>query len=116
MRKSANYAAAIIALLVAAAPAAMAQDAVEAIYLSYHRAIRLVALCDDRKFDQAEHSAMARVIDERVERGIDGGRRLMLIEQAKTEARELMDRKGCDSAEGIEVRALFERDLATALE
>ncbi len=101
--------------LLLAAPARADDAAVEATYSSYHRAIVAAEKCDKMSFDQAAHEKMAGVIDEKIHYAIGAGRRLTLIEQAKSEMRNLIDDKGCGEASVQDSLALFHSDLEPAL-
>jgi hypothetical protein len=96
-------------------PGARADDTTEATYSSYHRAIRAYELCNDRRFDQAEHEKLSIYIDQKTDDSISVGRRLTLIERSKSEIRDLIDRKGCGSGEVQEALALFSSELQPAL-
>lgn len=103
------------AITVVLSPSPRAGDASEATYTEYHRAIRTHELCRDREFDQAEHEKMSIYIDRKISDSISVGRRLSLIQQAKREARDLVDKQGCDSEEAQELLSLFSRELQPAL-
>ena len=98
-----------------AAGAARADEAQETMYKDYHGAIEAAKLCEDRSFDQPAHGKMARVIDEKINYGIGAGRRLTLIEQAKSEVYKLVWNKGCASAPVGRLLALFHAELEPAL-
>ena len=98
-----------------AAGAARADEAQETAYKDYHGAIHAVVLCDERKFDQPAHARMARVIDEKINYGIGAGRRLTLIEQAKSDVYKLVWNKGCASEPVGRLLALFHAELEPAL-
>jgi hypothetical protein len=110
------------ALVVAVAGAALspsrdgtAQDAAEAAYLRYQRAIHAAAVCRHRDFSVPDDARMARYIDDKVNHAIASGKRLTLIEQAQLEIDQLVERKGCQSAEAGEIMAVFDTELAPLL-
>jgi hypothetical protein len=90
--------------------------AVEATYSGYHRAIRAAELCEERTFDEPAHAKMATVIDGRINGAIGAGRRLTLIEQAKSEMGKVVEAKGCGDTSVQEALALFHGDLEPALQ
>lgn len=102
--------------LLLAAPVQADDAAVEATYSNYHRAIVAAEKCEKMEFDQAAHEKMAGVVDEKIHHAIGAGRRLTLIEQAKSEMRDLIDDKGCAEASVQESLALFHGDLEPALQ
>lgn len=104
-----------LVVALAAAPAAADDMADEATYSTYHRAIRAAELCEDRVFDQDDHAKMAQVIDEKIHYALGAGKRLTLIERAKSETRDLIDKRGCGDPAVQESLAVFSADLAPAL-
>ena len=109
----AGLAAATLALAVPV----QAQDATaETAYSAYHRAIRAAELCEGRSFDQDAHNKMGLVIDEKVHHELGAGKRLTLIEQAKSEMGESVDRYGCNDSTVQESLALFHNELEPALQ
>ena len=108
---------AAMVLTVGLAWPATADEAAEASYVGYHHAIRAAVLClrDDVAFDQAEHSRMGAVIDADVGFGVGAGRRLTLIEKAKAEMRDMVQKWGCDSDKLAPHLALFHEKLEPAL-
>jgi hypothetical protein len=105
--------AALVALT--AAPVMADEMADEASYSAYHRAIHAAELCEDRAFDQDDHAKMAQVIDEKIHYALGAGKRLTLIERAKSESGKLIDDEGCGAPAVQESLALFHADLAPAL-
>lgn len=105
---------ALVATL-AIAPAAADDMADEATYSTYHRAIRAAELCDNRVFDQDDHAKMAQVIDEKIHYALGAGKRLTLIERAKSETRDLIDDEGCGDPAVQQSLSVFRSDLAPAL-
>ena len=95
--------------------AARAADSeVERVYMNYHGAIEAAKLCRDMTFDQAAHSKMAAVINQRIS-GPIGGERQMLLAQAKDDMRGLVGAQSCNDSQVQEALALFDSDLAPAL-
>ena len=112
--------AALAAILLAAAVgnggAPLADDSeAEATYSRYHRAIEAAKVCRKLTFDQDAHSRMAGVIHARIEHKI-GAKRLRLLTAAQREARGMVKAQGCEGAEVAELLALFDSELAPALE
>ena len=108
--------AAALAVPALTAPAWADDAAVEATYGGYHRAIRAAELCEDRAFDQDAQAKMAGVIDEKIHHAIGAGRRLVLIDEAKSEVDKLVADKDCTEASVQEALALFHGDLEPALQ
>jgi hypothetical protein len=115
MLRRAAYIVALVGFIAVLSPGSRADEASEEIYSNYHRAIRAYELCNDRSFDQAEHEKMSIYIDQKIHDSLSVGRRLTLIEQAKAEARDLVDRYGCDSERVQELLTLFSRELQPTL-
>lgn len=90
---------------------AAAQDQV-AIYSQYHQAIRAVELCRETTTDAASWRKLSTYIDKKINYEIPAGERLTLIEAAKTDARELVWNKGCDSEEVRSLISLYDTELA----
>ncbi len=97
--------------------AAQAEDPVEATYLAYHRAIRAGVYCanDGKEFDQPQQARLAGVIDQKVDFKIGTGRRLTLIEQAKSEMRDLHAKHGCTGEPMRPHLDLYRAELEPAL-
>jgi len=98
-----------------AAGAARADTNHEIAYKDYYSAIHSVVLCDERKFDQPAHAKMAQVIDQKINFDIGAGRRLTLIEQAKSDVYELIWKKGCTSEPVGRLLGVFHTELEPAL-
>jgi hypothetical protein len=98
-----------------AMPAGAQDDAAKDTYLRYHQAIAITEKCEEREFNQAEHSNMAAYIDQQVKNQLGAGERLHLIEQAKSNAYELVTKWGCDSDKVSEFRTLFQEELLPVL-
>jgi hypothetical protein len=96
---------------------ARADEAAEATYVGYHQSIRAAVLClrDGVEFDQPEQSRMGAVIDADVGFGVGSGRRLTLIEKAKSEMRDMVQKWGCKSDKLAPHLALFHEKLEPAL-
>ena len=99
-----------------AIPGAFAQDESEeeAIYSRYHKAMEVAKQCRKLTYDQDDHTAMATVINEKINNAI-GAKRLRLLTAAQREGRALVDDKGCDSPEAQDLLDLFDRDLDPVL-
>jgi len=108
--------AAALAVPALTSPASADDAADEATYSGYHRAIRAAELCEERNFDQDAHAKMAGVIDEKIHYAIGAGRRLILIEQAKSEMGKVVEDKGCADTSVQDALALFHGDLEPALQ
>jgi len=90
-----------------------------ATYTKYHEAIRVAEICrqDNRNqgltaYDLSSWSKMARYIDMKVNNAIGAGERLTLIEQAKSDAWTLVEKKGCDSEDATALLAIYDNELA----
>jgi hypothetical protein len=84
-------------------------------YLRYHQAIAVIEKCEEKEFNQTEHSHMATYIDQQIKNQLNAGERLHLIEQAKSNAYELVTKWGCDSDKVVEYRTIFEQELLPVL-
>jgi hypothetical protein len=91
--------------------AASAED-MTALYSQYHQAIAASMLCRDVSLDQAAWGRVSTYIDAKVNYEIRTGERLSLIEAAKSDARELVEDKGCESEDVGVLLALYEAELA----
>ena len=91
-------AAALAASFAGSAGAAMAQDAA-AKWTQLQQGARLSAICRGTPLDSDREAwrAIGPKLDAAVGHEIGGGERLTLIETAKTDARVLVEKKGCDS-------------------
>lgn len=88
-------------------------------YVRYHEAIRVAEICrkDNRnlgitKYDPASWSKMASYIDKKINNALGAGERLTLIEQAKSDAWKLVERKGCSSEEAMALLSVYDKELA----
>jgi len=106
---------ALSAIAALALPAAAQDQATKDTYLRYHQAIAVTAKCEEKVFNDVEQSHMATYIDQHVNNQIGAGERLHLIEQAKSNAYELVTKWGCDSDKVGEYRTLFEQELLPVL-
>ncbi len=97
---------------------ALADEAAEATYVGYHQAIRAAVHClrDNTEFNQPEQTKMGAVIDADVGFGVGAGRRLTLIEKAKSEMRDMVQKWGCKSDKLAPHLALFHEKLEPALQ
>jgi CelD/BcsL family acetyltransferase involved in cellulose biosynthesis len=75
---------------------ALAQDSA-AKWTQLQEAVRLAEICKGVTHDAAAWRTLGPKIDAAVNHEIGGGERLTLIETAKTDARVLAQKKGCDS-------------------
>jgi hypothetical protein len=89
-------AAALAAGVAGSAGAALAQDSA-ARWTQLQEAVRLAEICRGVVHDRETWRTLGTKIDMAVNHEIGGGERLMLIESAKTDARVLATKKGCDS-------------------
>jgi hypothetical protein len=89
-------AAALAAGVAGVTGAAVAQDSA-AKYTQLQEAVRLAEICKGVTHDAATWRKLGTAIDAAVNHEIGGGERLTLIETAKTDARVLAQKKGCDS-------------------
>jgi len=89
-------AAALAAGVAGSAGAALAQDS-SAKWTQLQEAVRLAEICRGVTHDRETWRRLGNKIDAAVNREIGGGERLTLIETAKTDARVLAQKKGCDS-------------------
>jgi len=94
---------------------ASADDANDATYLRYHRAINAEATCKHRDFGPSDDSRMASYIEGKVHHRIGPDRRVTLIEQARLEVDQLVEQRGCDSAAIKDLLAVFDAELAPLL-
>ncbi len=93
----------------------VAADDMNAPWLQLHEAIRIAELCENVTHDRDAWKKMGSVLDAKVDREIGAGERLTLIEEAKTDARLLVWRKGCDSDEVQSLAKLYDDTFATIL-
>ena len=107
--------AAALAMLWAGAAAAD-DTAMEAKYRAYQEAIQATQRCEKREFTPAEHNALGEEINFQVDGAIGPGKRLTIIEDAKKHINDVIFRRGCEDPEVAERLALFNSDLAPALE
>jgi hypothetical protein len=119
---------AALALIGAAQTRADDDTAVETEYLDYHRAIYAAVLCQGAGLEQkgigdpnaqqimTAHENLAQAISASIGDEISAGQRLHLIEQAKTEIRELKKQKGCDDPEMKRVLDIYHTELEPALQ
>jgi len=94
---------------------ATAQDDLAGTYSKYYESIRVSELCRDTKIDDAGWRKIATYIDGKVNHEIDAGERLTLIETAKTDARKLVDAKGCSHQLVQDLLKYYDDNLATQL-
>ena len=87
---------ALAAGVVGSTGAAVAQDSA-AKWTQLQEAVRLAEICKGVTHDREAWRKLGTKIDAMVNHEIGGGERLTLIETAKTDARVLAQKKGCDS-------------------
>lgn len=86
----------------------------EETYVLYHKAIVAAQRCRDLEFDQAQQSAMAKVINAKINHDI-GAKRLNLIATAKNEVGKRTS-GGCAGKDDVaQWLALFDTELKPAL-
>ena len=107
----------LAALLTAAvAPrGGVADEANDATYLHYHRAIDAEAVCRHHDFNPSDNTRMASYIEGKVHHRIGPDRRLTLIEQARLDVDQLVEQRGCDSDAIKELLVFFEAELKPLL-
>ena len=82
-------------------------------YITYHRAIESVRLCEGRSFTQDQAEAMSNVIDRAAGTAAFGaGNMLMMIRQAREEAFRLVEVEGCQGPKIMASRQLYAKELA----
>jgi hypothetical protein len=122
--------AALVAAVVqiGAAQAQTDDDPVENEYLDYHRGIYAAVLCEGAGLEQksvgdpdaqqlaAAHEKLAQAIADSVGDEISAGRRIQLIEQAKSEILELKQKNGCGDPEIKRVLDIYHTELEPALQ
>lgn len=92
-----------------------AESAAEALYGRYHQAIEVAKLCRGVDFDQGDIDRMAAVIHEKIGHDL-GAKRLKLLTQGQREGRALVETAGCESPEALDLLALYDQDLAAAVD
>ena len=88
----------------------------EAKYRAYQEAIQATERCEKREFTPAEQNALGEEINFQVDGAIGAGKRLTIVEDAKKRINDVIFRRGCEDPEVAERLALFNSDLAPALE
>lgn len=82
-------------------------------YLTYHRAIEAVRLCEGRSFNQAQAEAMSDVIDRAAgTQAFGAGNMLMMIRQARDETFRFVEVEGCQGPKIMASRQLYAKELA----
>jgi hypothetical protein len=92
-----------------------AADVPEDTYLRYHRAIIAAEQCAHQKFGTPEHERFDTYIVGKLGTDLSAGRKLTLIEQAKTEVVDLVEKKGCGDPDVADLLALYDAELAPLL-
>jgi hypothetical protein len=105
-------AAALAAGVAGSAGAALAQDSA-AKWTQLQEGVRLAEICRGVTHDRETWRTLGTKIDKAVNFEIGGGERLTLIETAKTDARVLATKKGCDSEDAAAL--LKEYDALVAM-
>ncbi len=114
MRRSCSAALAL-ALSLPLAATARAETAAEALYGQYHQAIEVAKLCRGVEFDQGDIDRMAAVIHEKIGHDL-GAKRLKLLTEGQRQARALIEAKGCETPEALDLLALYDQDLSAAVD
>lgn len=106
----------LAALLALLTPAAAAET-VEETYLRYHLAVRAAVHCvnADKEFDPPSWSRLSAVIDGKVNYAMGAGKRLTLIEKAKSEMRDTVFKWGCKGDKLKPHLDLYRAELEPAL-
>jgi hypothetical protein len=114
------------ALIGAAQTLADDDTAVETEYLDYHRGIYAAVLCEGAGLEQkgvgdpsaqqlaTAHASLAQAISQSIGDEIAAGRRLHLIEEAKSDIRDLKQKKGCGDPEMKRVLDIYHTELEPA--
>jgi hypothetical protein len=106
-----SLAALVAAGVAGGAALASAQD-MAGTFSKYYQAIRATELCRDTAIDSAQWHKIATFIDTKVNHEIGAGERLTLIETAKTDARKLVDAKGCEHQAVQDLLKVYDDELA----
>lgn len=107
--------AALIAAGVAGGAALASANDLAGTYSKYYEAIRATQLCRETKLDGDAWKKLSTYIDGKVNHEIGAGERLTLIETAKTDARKLIDSKGCGHQLVQDLLKTYDDDLAKQL-
>jgi hypothetical protein len=91
--------------------AAIASD-LSGTYSNYYESIYTTQLCRDTQIDAAGWKKLAGYIDNKVNHEIGAGERLTLIETAKSDARKLVDSKGCAHQMVQDLMKVYDSELA----
>jgi hypothetical protein len=102
---------AVMGTLLSGAGVAAADD-MTANWSMLQQSVRVAELCRDMMHDRAAWAMMGPKIDAKVNHEIGGGERLMLIEAAKTDARVLVNRKGCDGEDAQNLLKSYDELIA----
>lgn len=104
-----------VAMTAGAASFSKAQTIGDSEFAEYHGAIRAYELCNDVTFDQDAYSALERAINERTGTRMSVGESLSTIDQAQSQAWDMVFKYRCDSEPVGRLLALFQSDLAPAV-
>ena len=107
-----RIASAAVALLALSGAARADNPDHEAIWKRYWLAIYTYQRCNEVDFSQAQYDAMVHVINQKVQHDLGAGVRTMLMSDAKSEARDLTFRYGCNSPEAAVPLTFYKSDLA----
>jgi|GEM_PF-2393960 len=119
-RIASTIAAAALAGLLAAAPAAAQDEPMtpEETYYAYRAAVVAYERCNDVRFDQAEANAIEERISELMDTPLSPSDRLTIIEEARQDMSRLVAGQGCSAGNAPEVAAAvetFEAEIAPAI-
>jgi len=92
-----------------------ADEALEATYLRYQQAIQAEAVCKHRDFDTDDNTRIASYVEGKVHHRVGPDQRLTLIERARLQIDQLVEQRGCDSAEIGDFLTVFVTELAPIL-
>jgi hypothetical protein len=107
-----SLSAAVAVGVVGASAAAIASDDLSGTYSKYYESIYASEFCRGTEIDAAHWQKLATYIDNKVNHEIGAGERLTLIETAKTDARALMNTKGCAHPLMQDVLKVYDSELA----
>jgi hypothetical protein len=104
-----------VAMTAGTASLSKAQTMGDVGFAEYHGAIRAYELCNDVTFDQDAYKALERAIQEQTATTMSVGESLSTIDQAQSEAFDMVFKYRCDSEPVGRLLALFQSDLAPAV-
>jgi hypothetical protein len=106
----------VLAMLGCAAPVRAADPASEAIWKQYWMAIDAHKQCNTVDFSQAQYDAMVHVIDQKIHSDLGAGIRHKLMSDASSEVVDLTFKYRCENPQVMDLLALYNRDLAPAVQ